>query len=310
MSILYQAFGFVLFQIYNLVQNYGVAVILFTILVKVCILPLNIKQTKSMKEMQALQPELQKLQKKYKNNPEKLNAETMKLYKLYKVSPMAGCLPLLIQLPIIYALFGALREPLKWVFTNGDATAVSQNFLWIPSLQNPDPWYILPILCVVFTFITQKFMMSAQKGTMAASAEKSQKMMLYIMPVMIGFAAVQMPAGVALYWVVQNIFTFVQQFVMMRKPLDKIDPKEAERRVEEAKREEIKQKKKERKEQSEARAEASAAQSGRQPKKKNNDNGPKKPMTRPASNKKVQPKKQTITKIPQREATVEETEKD
>ncbi|MEF9918116.1 MAG: membrane protein insertase YidC [Eubacterium sp.] len=310
MSILYQAFGFVLFQIYNIVQNYGLSVILFTILVKTCILPLNIKQTKSMRETQALQPELQKLQKKYKNNQEKLSAETMKLYKLYNVSPMAGCLPLLIQLPIIYALFGALREPLKWVFTNGDATAVTQQFLWIPSLQNPDPWYILPILCIVFTFITQKFMMSAQQGTMAESAEKSQKMMLYIMPIMIGFAAINMPAGVALYWVVQNIYTFIQQFIMMRKPLEKVDPKEAERRVEEAKREAIKTKKQERKQQNEARAEATAAQSGKAPKKKKQEPANKKPLTRPASNKKVQPKKQTITKIPQRDPSVEESKHD
>ena len=101
MNILYQAFGFVLYQIYNLVKDYGFAVILFTIIVKTIILPLNIKQTNSMREMQAVQPELNNLQKKYKNNPEKLNAETMKLYKLYNVNPMAGCLPLLIQLPII-----------------------------------------------------------------------------------------------------------------------------------------------------------------------------------------------------------------
>ena len=84
MNILYQAFGFVLYQIYNLIKDYGFAVILFTIIVKTIILPLNIKQTNSMREMQAVQPELNNLQKKYKNNPEKLNAETMKLYKLYK----------------------------------------------------------------------------------------------------------------------------------------------------------------------------------------------------------------------------------
>ncbi len=304
MSILYQAFGFVLFQIYNLVQNYGLAIILFTILVKCCILPLNIKQTKSMKEMQALQPELQKLQKKYRNNPEKLNMETMKLYKLYKVSPMAGCLPLLIQLPIIYALFGVLRDPARWVFTGGDASVMNQSFAWIPDLGAPDPYVILPILCIVFTFITQKFTMSAQKGTADPSVEKSQQMMLYIMPVMIGVAAWQMPAGVALYWVVQNIFTFIQQFVMMRKPLEKVDPKEAERRVEEAKREEIKRKKEERKQQSEARAEAIAAQTGKQAKKKKSEPENKKPLTRPASSKKV--KRQTITKIPQRDESLDD----
>ncbi|MGL6292259.1 YidC/Oxa1 family membrane protein insertase, partial [Eubacterium aggregans] len=82
MDFLYQSFGWVLLQIFNLVGNYGIAIILFTILAKLILLPLNLKQTRSMKEMQAIQPELQKLQKKYKNNPEKLNQETMKLYKL------------------------------------------------------------------------------------------------------------------------------------------------------------------------------------------------------------------------------------
>ncbi|MDO4287634.1 MAG: membrane protein insertase YidC [Eubacterium sp.] len=298
MSILYRAFGFVLFQIYNFVQNYGVAIILFTLLVNVCLLPLAIKQTKSMKEMQALRPELQKLQKKYKNNPEKLNQETMKLYKLYNVSPMAGCLPLLIQLPIIYALFGALRDPARWVFTSGSTEAVSQSFAWIPNMSEPDPFVILPLLCIVFTFITQKFTMSAQKGTMDPSAEKSQQIMLYIMPVMIGVAAWQMPAGVALYWVVRNIFTFIQQVIMLRKPAAVIDPREAERKVEEAKREEIKRKKEERRQQSEARADAMAAQMGKPVKKKEAPED-KKPLTRPASGKKV--KRKTITKIPQRD---------
>ena len=303
MSILYQAFGFVLFQIYNLVQNYGVAIILFTILAKTCMLPLNIKQTKSMREMQALRPELQKLQKKYKNNPEKLNQETMKLYKLYNVSPMAGCLPLLIQLPIIYALFGALRDPARWVFTSGNADAMNQSFAWIPNLGQPDPYVILPILCIVFTFITQKFTMSAQKGTMDPSAEKSQQMMLYIMPIMIGVFAWQMPAGIALYWVIQNIYTFIQQFIMMRRPLEHVDPREAERRVEEAKRQDIKKKKEERKQQSEARAEAMAAQMGKTVKKKEEPEE-KKPLTRPASNKKV--KRKTITKIPQRDESLDQ----
>lgn len=138
---------------------------------------------------------------------------------------------------------------------------------------------------------------------MDPSAEKTQNMMLYIMPIFIGFAAIGMPAGVALYWVVQNVFTFVQQFIMLRKPAEKIDPREAERRVEEAKREEIKKKKEERKQQSEARAEAMAAQSGK-PVKKKEEPTDKKPLTRPASSKKV--KRQTITKIPERDAAVEE----
>ncbi len=292
MSFLYQAFGFVLFHIYNLVQNYGIAIILFTILVKCCMLPLNLKQTRSMRETQALQPELKNLQKKYKNNPEKLNQETMKLYKLYNVNPMAGCLPLLVQLPIIYGLFGALRNPAQWVFTNGDVSAIAERFLWIPDLGAPDPMYILPILCVVMTFITQKFMMSAQ-GNGDPSQEQTQKMMLYIMPLFIGFAAISMPAGVALYWVVQNVFTFAQQFYSMRKPVNFVSPAEAEKKVEEAKRQEKKDKKLARQQQSEMRENAMKAQRGEEPKANKKTNRPK---TTPASSKTVNRK--TITKIP------------
>lgn len=298
MSILYQFFGWILSVIYRVIGNYGISIIIFTILAKLATLPLSFKQTKSMKEMQALQPELQKLQKKYKNNPERLNEETMKLYKLYNVSPMAGCLPLLIQFPIIMGLFGALRDPNQWFFPLvGGAEAVNTSFLWLPNLLEKDPYYILPILCVVLTFLTQKFTMTAQKGTMDEAAAKSQKMMLYLMPLMIGYAAINFPSGVALYWVVQSIFSFVQQFISLRKPAPPIDPAEAERKLEEAKKQEAKDKKEKRKMQSEARADAMAAQSGKPAKK----DKPKrdKPLTKPASGKKVN--RSTITKIPTRD---------
>ncbi|MBM6968484.1 YidC/Oxa1 family membrane protein insertase [Pseudoramibacter alactolyticus] len=288
MNILYQAFGFVLYQIYNLVKDYGFAVILFTIIVKTIILPLNIKQTNSMREMQAVQPELNNLQKKYKNNPEKLNAETMKLYKLYNVNPMAGCLPLLIQLPIIWGLFGALRSPAKYVFTNGNLSALRAGFYWIPNLGKPDPYFVLPILCVVLTFITQWYMMRFQDDGNKA-AQSSQKVMLYVMPLMIGWFAVKMPAGVALYWVVQNAYTFVQQFLVMRKPVEKVSIEEAERRVEEAKRQEKKEKKSMLKEQSQMRQQQMTSQSGKTAKKKAS-----RPKTKPASS-----RRKVVTKIPQ-----------
>jgi YidC/Oxa1 family membrane protein insertase len=299
MDFLYQAFGFVLFQIYQMVQNYGFAIILFTILVKCVLLPLNLKQTRSTKEMQAIQPEIQKLQSKYKNNPDKLNQETVKLYKLYKINPMAGCLPLVIQLPIIYGLFGALKDPAQWVFTNVDASAMSSSFYWIPNLGSPDPYYVLPILCVLLTFATQKYMMkfmvNGDKSTM-----QSQKMMLYIMPVFIGWAAISMPAGVSLYWVVQSIFTFVQQYFSMRKPVKLVPAEEAERRLEESKTQAKKEKKEKLKQQSAMREEAMKGQMGTAS--NSQDKGEKKkstrPKTAPASSKKVQ--RRVITKIPER----------
>lgn len=307
MNIVYQFFGFILFQIYNLVQNYGLAIVLFTVLWKTILLPLNIKQTKSMREMQALQPELQKLQKKYKNNQEKLQQETMKLYKIYKVNPMAGCLPLLLQLPILWGLYGALRDPGQFVF-GGDTSALTHQFLWLKDLSVSDPYYIIPILCVVFTFITQKFTMAAQKGTMNEAAEKSNKMMMYIMPIFIGVCALSLPAGIGIYWVVQNIYTFFQQFFMLRRPVKKLDTQEVERRLAEEKRKEIKEKKEQRKQASQMREEAIAAQMGKNPKKKSDsEEEVKKPLTKPASTKKV--KRKTITKIPQRDNSLDEPER-
>ena len=216
MEFLYQIFGWMLFQIYGIVHSYGISIIIFTIFMKVLLLPLNIKQTKSMKDMQRLQPELQKLNKKYKNNKEKLNEETLKLYKTFKVNPAGGCLPLLLQFLILIGLYQTLLHPETWVFVNGTISGIDMSFLWMESLSVPDPIYVLPILAALFTFVTQKFTMAAQPVTNPDDPNaKTQKIMLYAMPIMIGYISISMPAGVALYWVVQNIFTFVQQFIMM-----------------------------------------------------------------------------------------------
>ena len=274
MDFLYQVFGFLLLQLYNLIGNYGVSIIVFTIIFKLMLLPLNIKQTKSMKDMQRLQPELQKLNKKYKNNKEKLNEETLKLYKVYKVNPAAGCLPLLLQFPILIGLYGTLREPATWVFTDGMIDSVNMSFMWINDLNSPDPIYVLPILAALFTFISQKFTMANSTMNPDDPNAKTQKVMLYMMPIMIGYVSIKMPAGVALYWVVQNIFTFVQQFVMMRIPEPEISPEEAEYRVQEAEKE--------------RKAELAAKRAGNSLSQQEQKDKPerKEPLTKPATKKK------------------------
>lgn len=308
MDFLYQIFGWILFHLYNFIGSYGISIIVFTILMKVLLLPLNIKQTKSMKDMQRLQPELQKLNKKYKNNKEKLNEETLKLYKTFKVNPAGGCLPILLQFPILIGLYQTLLHPETWVFVNGTITNVDMSFLWMESLSNPDPYYILPILAALFTFITQKFTMASSPNTNPDDPNaKTQKIMLYVMPLMIGYISISMPAGVALYWVVQNVFTFVQQFIMMKIPEPDISIEEAERRVREA--------------EEERKAELAAKRAATNPNaqnanKKDKTNEPKKPLTRPASNKKVhssksyQPpaeqRKKPSVEIPERDEAQEE----
>ncbi|MDK2936247.1 MAG: YidC/Oxa1 family rane protein insertase [Eubacteriaceae bacterium] len=293
MDFLYQIFGFLLLQLYNLIGNYGVSIIVFTIIVKLLLLPLNIKQTKSMKDMQRLQPELQKLNKKYKNNKEKLNEETLKLYKVYKVNPAAGCLPLLLQFPILIGLYGTLRYPETWVFSSGMIDSVDMSFLWIGNLNSPDPIYVLPILAALFTFISQKFTMANSSMNPDDPNAKTQKVMLYVMPIMIGYMAIKMPAGVALYWVVQNIFTFFQQFIMMRMPEPEISIEEAERRVQEAEKE--------------RKADLAARRSGMSQTDNQKEKPERKePLTKPATKKKIKSnqnenRKKPVSEIPERE---------
>ena len=129
MNIISNALGHVLRIIFELVQNYGISIILFTVLVKVLLLPLTIKQTKSTKAMQDIQPKIQEIQTKYKDKPEKQQQEIMKLYQEYKINPLAGCLPLLIQMPILIALFSVLREPVTYgVFTDQAQFATCKRF--------------------------------------------------------------------------------------------------------------------------------------------------------------------------------------
>ncbi|MGL5711880.1 MAG: YidC/Oxa1 family membrane protein insertase [Paraclostridium sp.] len=211
MNLISSLLGQVLEVIYNLVSNYGLSIILFTIVVKTLLLPLTIKQTKSMKAMQDIQPKIQEIQNKYKNKPEKQNQEIMKLYQEAKINPMAGCLPLIIQFPILIGLYNVLREPVQYgVFANEAArVAADTGFLWIPSLSAPDKTLILAILAGVTTFITQMLVMpkDQQQGTM--------KFMTYFMSFMMFWWGITFPAGLTLYWTASNIFQLAQHYLIM-----------------------------------------------------------------------------------------------
>ncbi|MBO0994902.1 YidC family membrane integrase SpoIIIJ [Bacillus sp. SD088] len=183
-------------------NSYGLAIIVVTILIRLAILPLMIKQTKNSKAMQAIQPEMQKLKEKYSSKDQKtqqkLQEETMKLFQTNKVNPLAGCFPLLIQMPILIGFYQAIIRT-RGISEGGD-------FLWF-DLGAPDPLYLLPIIAGITTFLQQKIMMA---GT--GSANPQMQMMLYIMPVMILIFAINFPAALALYWVVGNIFMIVQTY--------------------------------------------------------------------------------------------------
>ena len=209
MNIISTLLGNILNFIFGLVHNYGLAIILFTIFVKLCLLPLTIKQAKSTKAMQDIQPKLQEIQAKYKDKPEKQQQEIMKIYTEAKINPLAGCLPLLIQMPILIALFSVLKEPVKFgVFADQAQFAhAAKGFLWIKDLTTPD--VILAVLSGATTFVMQTIMMpkDQQQGTM--------KIMTYVMSGMMLFWGFSFPAGLTLYWTIGNVFAIAQHYLIM-----------------------------------------------------------------------------------------------
>jgi len=210
---LVNAVGSVLSFLYNLtvsigLPSYAIAIILLTLLIKVITYPLTYKQMHSMRKMQEIQPLVAELQKKYKNNPEKANKAVMELYKENNANPLSGCLPLLIQMPILIALFQALQ---KYQYQD-----LGASLLWIPHLKNPDPYYILPVIVAVSTYFQTKL---TTPPTNADSASAStQKVMLYIMPLFIGYISMKFPAGLGLYWIFFSLFGTVQQMYINRHP--------------------------------------------------------------------------------------------
>lgn len=210
MNIIGNLLGHVLRIIYDVVQNYGWSIIVFTILVKVLLLPLTIKQTKSTKAMQDIQPKLQEIQEKYKNKPEKQQQEIMKLYQEAKINPLAGGLPLLIQMPIIIGLFSVLRDPVAYgVFQDQSAfQAADTGFLWLQSLTATHN-IEMGILSGVSAYVMQKVM------TPPDQAEGPMKTMTYVMAAMSFYWGYTFTAGLALYWTVSNLFSIAQYYLVM-----------------------------------------------------------------------------------------------
>lgn len=182
--------------------SFGISIIIVTIIIRLAILPLMIKQTKSSKAMQALQPEMNALKEKYKSKDaatqQKLQQETMALFQKHGVNPLAGCFPLFIQMPILIGFYHAISRT---------RVIAEHDFLWF-DLGSPDPYYILPLVAGVTTFIQQKMMMAGG----AANQNPQMAMMLWMMPIMIVVFAISFPAALSLYWVVGNIFMIVQTY--------------------------------------------------------------------------------------------------
>jgi len=194
-----------LFDVTELIglPSYALALLIFTIIIKVLLYPLAVKQMRSTRDMQKIQPKIKALQEKYKNNPQKAQEAQMKLYRDMNISPMAGCLPLLVQLPIIWFLFSSIRN---FIPANPDY----YTFFWVSDLSNPDTTIFLPLLVAASTFIQQLISTTNRQ-------DPTQKTMLIIMPIMIGFFCRSFPAAVALYWIFYGLLSGIQQFIINAK---------------------------------------------------------------------------------------------
>ncbi len=209
-------FEIVMKNLAKVIPNYGIVIIIFAFLIKLLLYPLTHKSFENSMKMQRVQPYLSEIQKKYKSDPLKMNQEMSKVKKEHGVSTLGGCLPMLIQMPIFFALYPTLRYSI--------ALRGATFFGWLQDLSAPDPYYILPIIMGIFMFIQQKMMTNTQMNSNSPEIDEkqqammqSQKMMAYILPVMMFFFFRNLPSGLVLYWTVFNILSIVQQHYINKK---------------------------------------------------------------------------------------------
>ncbi|MBB6482337.1 membrane protein insertase YidC [Spirochaeta isovalerica] len=208
----------------KLIPNYGIAIILLTLLIKIIFYPVTHKSFESTSKMQAIQPKLKKLQDQYKNDPQKLNMATAELYKEEGVNPLGGCLPMLVQMPIFFALYGLLNS----YFGLRGASFIPG---WIDNLSSPESIFTLPfaipllgwtaVRLLPFLYLGTQLVMSriTQAGTAAAGGQSNSqmKMLTLGMPIMFFFILYDMPSGLLLYWTVTNVLSAAQQYVINKK---------------------------------------------------------------------------------------------
>jgi YidC/Oxa1 family membrane protein insertase len=196
MGTLATGIRWVLELFYTWTGNYGVAIIMLTILVRLVLFPLFQKQLTASAQMRKLNPFLKEIQEKYKDQPEEYQKKTMELYQKHKVNPLGGCLPTLVQFPVMIALYNVLMKQIS--------TAQAASFLWVADLSKPDP-YVLPILVGISSF--------GQAKTMAMDQDPNSKTKMWMMPIFMMFMSYRFAAGLALYWTVFNLFSMTQQFL-------------------------------------------------------------------------------------------------
>jgi YidC/Oxa1 family membrane protein insertase len=193
---------------FGLIPNYGIAIIIITIIIKILFWPIQAKSIKSMKEMQKFQPLMAKLREKYKDDPQRMNAEMMKLYKEHKINPFAGCLPMVVQIPVFFALFSMLRTAIE---------LRGASFLWIHDLSRPDTIAHLAGFAINPLPLVMGATMIWQMKLTPSGGDPKQQQMMMIMPVVFLFICYSMSSGLVLYWTVQQVLSIAQQWWSMRE---------------------------------------------------------------------------------------------
>ncbi len=222
-AFLARIIGYLMKFIYDLINNYGISIILLTLLVRLCLLPLYNRQNKYTAAMADLQPKIKDIQTKYAADRNTMNEKLNEVYQDAGVNPLSGCLPMVIQLPIILGLFALLRNPLTYMQGSEMVAAVHESFLWVSDLSQPDNW-ILPLLAGITTYFS-----SAQ--TSATDTTGAMAGMKYFFPIMIFLLGRTFPSGLALYWAVGNVFTMLQTYYFMARKKKKDKEREIEEEV-------------------------------------------------------------------------------
>ena len=195
--------------LHTYVGNYGVAIIILTIMIKALFWPLSHKSYKSMEQMKKLQPMMAKIREKYADDREKMNAEIMQLYKTYKVNPAGGCLPMLMQIPVFFALYQALLGAIELRHAAFIPHLPFTDMVWLADLSAKDPYYITPLIMGATMFLQQR--MSPPMG------DPMQAKIMMFMPVIFTFLFLNFPSGLVVYWLVNNVLSIGQQWLMIRK---------------------------------------------------------------------------------------------
>lgn len=186
---------------YKITKNYGIAIIILSILIQILMLPLSMKSYRAMAIMKKMQPEMKAIQERYKKDPQRMNIELMNLYRKYGANPFSGCWPMLLQIPIFFALFTTLRN--SWDLHG------AKFIFWIKDLSDKDPYYILPIIMGGLMFL-QNYL------TPQTTSDQSQAVIMKWMPVIFTFLFLSFPSGLVLYWIVNSLFSIAQNYYLKK----------------------------------------------------------------------------------------------